>query len=342
MIDNNNKPKILNFTKFSQRVFSEINYARSNPAGYAKKLDRLAASFEEKENLVNLNGFGIYIQEGLKAFDDAINFLNNMKPLDSITLTQAISQSADELLNLLILHDGIPDMTMHEKSNYDVEKRMNHYGAAFGELDELIDYGTFDPEFVAANFILCDGDPKRKERSIIFNPLIKYGGVASGFLPSEQVCTVINFAAYFFHPGEHVPQILLNKYLNQSTNTSQNTPNTNSQHGKTPVRRKDSCQHYKEKEQKFKDYGHKHAEGHINLKESNEYIKHANQTMSKMNIQDQEEDESEMELPNGVEKVKYVERVVQDKQTGIEKIIVKKITYYTDGNTETTIYQKNK
>ena len=71
---------------------------------------------------------------------------------------------------------------------------MNSYGEAYGEIFELIDYGMFDPEYIVINFILGDSDPEKTERSVIFNPGLTKIGVACGILPSDRICTVINFA----------------------------------------------------------------------------------------------------------------------------------------------------
>jgi hypothetical protein len=150
--------KISNFSKFSKKVFEELNFARTSPKLYAKKLIEIKSNI--KENILNIDGNGIYFTEGTAAFDEAIDYLKSLPNQSNMTLcwTQGIINSADELLNHLILHEGIEGMSEMEKTKYDLDKRMNHYGASFGELDELIDYGIFDPEYVVVNFIICDGD----------------------------------------------------------------------------------------------------------------------------------------------------------------------------------------
>ena len=49
----------------------------------------------------------------------------------------------------------------------EIEKRLNLYGVALGELTELVDFGIFDPFYVVLNFLVCDGDFHRKERNIL-------------------------------------------------------------------------------------------------------------------------------------------------------------------------------
>ena len=256
---------ISNFSKFSKKVYEEFNFARSNPKLYAKKLVEIKNRM--KDNIVNINGFGIYYAEGTAAFEEAIDFLRSYPSPSKLTLcsTQGIINSTNELLNLLILHEGIEGMSDNETRKFDLDKRMNHYGASFGELDELIDYGTFDPEFVIVNFIVCDGDPERKERQILFNPLIKYCGVSSGILPSEKICTVINLAEYFYNPGEIVSQVILQKFTNMNLNQIQQNNQFNDE-VKTR-KRNQSTKMYKEKQEKYQN-----KKGAINLEASKNLI----------------------------------------------------------------------
>ena len=40
------------------------------------------------------------------------------------------------------------------------------------------------------------------ERNIIFNPKVKYVGIASGILSSEKICTIINFCEEYYYLSE--------------------------------------------------------------------------------------------------------------------------------------------
>jgi hypothetical protein len=203
---------------------------------------------------------------------------------------------------------------------------------AFGEMDELIDYGTFDPESVVVSFILCDAESPRQERSIIFNNLMRYCGLSSGILPSEKVCTVINFAEHYYNPGESVPDKLYDRYSNLKNNNSisikkEQSPVSNSKpsdEGNFKMKRKNSANIYKQKENKYK-----HVREIIDIDTPN---------MSKSDNCIHEGDFDE--LPEGVDRIKYVEKKVRNKTTGLEEIIVKKTVCYMDGTSDSTIYKK--
>ena len=141
-------------------------------------------------------------------------------------------------------------MSEMENSKFDLDKRLNHFGAAFGELDELIDYGSCDPEHVVINFLLCDGDPERKERKILFNPLVKYCGISAGMMISNRFCTVIDFAEHYYGPRDVIPQSILQKFTNLNLNNKkviEEEPEIKTR------RRNESTKVLKEKERNFKE-----------------------------------------------------------------------------------------
>jgi hypothetical protein len=391
--------KISNYVKFSIKVFEELNFARNNPKLYAKKLLDIKANL--KDNILNINGCGIYFTEGGAAFDEAIEFLKSLPNPTKLSLTwsQGIVNSADEVLSLLILHEGIEGMSEIEKSKYELDKRLNHYGAAFGELDELIDYGNFDPEYVVINFIVCDGDPERRERQIVFNPLIKFCGISAGLMISKKICTVINLAEHFYNPGEVVPQVILQKFTNLNLNSS----NQYYEQEKEVKNRKrnNSTKLFKEIEEKYKEKNSSNNRGVINLnnslnmknesqikkevvyneksnkkdssniivdklnandrenkkENSNEAVNVKTTNNEKENLRDsianketikgkndsipiQKIADDEMSLPENVDRINVIEKIVKDKTTGKDVIFVKKEVFYSDGNKDVVIYKK--
>ena len=63
---------------------------------------------------------------------------------------------------------------------YDLEHRLDYFLVYFGEFNELIDYGSFDAEFMVVNFLLSDGDETQNDRHNIMNPILKFCGITSG------------------------------------------------------------------------------------------------------------------------------------------------------------------
>ena len=52
----------------------------------------------------------------------------------------------------MIIQEGL-DMSDFNLDIYDLEHRLEQFGIYFGEFSKLIDYGSFDPEFIVVNFL---------------------------------------------------------------------------------------------------------------------------------------------------------------------------------------------
>ena len=200
--------KIRDFYSFGMQILNQINYARMYPDEFVEKLEELNNTIPN-DNCLYIDGVPFLYSNLKESLEDAINFLSNQNPLPGLVYNKTITQACDYLLDELIIHDGLDD----ENSNkYSLENRLSKFGEPLGETYELIDYGMFDPEFIVINFILCDGDNQKYERNVIFNPKIKCLGIASAILPSEKICTVINFCEEFFDKYEQIPLEVQMKY----------------------------------------------------------------------------------------------------------------------------------
>ena len=206
--ENNNQNMVI-YSKFAEEIISEINLARTKPSEYAAKLERICSNITGHK--VQVGNSIMKLREGSKIFDEAIQYLLNIGSMEPLELCDGLSESANELLSILIIQEGI-DMSDFNLDIYDLEHRLDHFGVFFGEFNEIVDYGSFDPEFVVVNFILGDGDETRNDRHTILNPQMKYCGISSGILPSTKKCTIMNLVQHYFKPGEEIPEKILQNY----------------------------------------------------------------------------------------------------------------------------------
>ena len=285
------KRNLINFAVFNEKIISEINLARVKPSEYAAKLERI--STQVKDNKILVDDQEMILKEGLEIFDEAIQYLLNISPLEPFILEEGLSKSAEELLSVLIIQEGI-NMKDIQQNMYDLEKRLDHFGVYFGEFCEVLDYGCLDPEWVVINFILGDGDESRKDRKNIFNPLLKYIGITSGILPSTKKCTIINFVQYYFKPGQEIPELMLERYTYH--------PNMKE---KFKQMKEKSAQVFMDKRDQYKE----HFENYdiVNENGYNDYT------------------------GKKVKKIKKITKKIKDKLNGKEAITVKTIITYADG-----------
>ena len=200
--------RIRDFYSFGLQVLNEINYARMHPDEFVQKLEELYSTIRN-DNCLYVEGIPFLYSNLKKSLEDAIDFLSKQKPLPGLVYNKTITQACDYLLDELIIHDGLDE---NDSNRYSLENRLSKFGEPLGETHELIDYGMFDPEFIVINFVLCDGDNQKYERNVIFNPKLKCLGIASSILPSEKICTVINFCEEFYDKYESIPLEVQMKY----------------------------------------------------------------------------------------------------------------------------------
>ena len=208
-INEKKEEEIVIYSKFIEEVMSEINLARTKPSEYAAKLERISSILQGRK--VKVGKSIMKLKEGAAIFDETIQYLLNIGHMEPLELCEGLSESANELLSILIIQEGV-DMSDFNLDIYDLEHRLDHFGVYFGEFNELIDYGSFDPEFIVVNFLLSDGDETRNDRHTVMNPLMKYCGITSGILPSTKKCTILNFVQHYFKPGEEIPEKMLQNY----------------------------------------------------------------------------------------------------------------------------------
>ena len=217
-IEKNPAKEIKDFSAFALTIINEIDFARMHPQEFLQKLEKIQKlineSDSEDQNTLLIKSVPFTYNDLSLNLQNAIEFLKDQKPIEGLTYNESISNGCNDLLNVLMMHDGFNENELNDP-RYSLNNRMNINGTPFGEIYELIDYGMFDPEFIVINFILGDDDDNKIDRNIIFNPNLKTVGIASGILPSDKVCTVIDFAEDYFSPDEVISLDIQLKYKNR-------------------------------------------------------------------------------------------------------------------------------
>ena len=298
-LSDDNKSDLIIYSKFVEDVINEINFARTKPSEYAAKLERICSTINGRK--VKVGNSIMKLKEGSKIFDESIQYLLNIGAMEPLELCDGLSESANELLSILIIQEGV-DMSEFKLDIYDLEHRLDHFGVFFGEFNEIIDYGSFDAEFVVVNFILGDGDETRNDRHTILNPRMKYCGIASGILPSSKKCTVLNIVQHYFKPGEEIPEKILKNYTYRPNAKDQFTK-LNGKIGEKFVDKRDK----------------------FNQKYNIDSYTFINDNNGKMN-------------GKKPKKIKKITKKFRDKNTGREIVTVKTIITYMDGEEVTDTY----
>ncbi len=176
--------------KMKQRYFEpdlvdEVNELRKNPSQYAQKLKKYFNYFDG--NILKVPGREKHIttEEGVKAYQEAYDFLLKQSPQKPYTPCKGLCRVGIDFLK------DISDLTPEASRNADSEKIVDKYGDYSGEMSRATDLGGEIPEYVVVCMLVSDGDPKREKRKALLSPQYDRIGVAFGKHNMFKVSTVI-------------------------------------------------------------------------------------------------------------------------------------------------------
>jgi len=156
-------------------IIQEMNLARQNPALYATLLEQRRQNYCGAVYLMPGN-VRLRTQEGTRALDDAMRFLNRAKPQLPLALSPGLCLAAAdhcrEQAGGAVGHCG--------NHGSDPGNRISRYGAVSQGWAENIAYGRHSAREIVLALIVDDGVRGRGHRKNIFNPTYNVAGAAYG------------------------------------------------------------------------------------------------------------------------------------------------------------------
>jgi len=171
-------------------VFEEINFARTNPSGYAQTLMPMMKAFNKLIRRRN-DGTLIRTKEGMEAVRECIDFLLCKEPVPVLrSCPEALCRAAMDHVETQgpsgrAGHTGPDGSTMGSRI-------ARHCHAEW--TGECIDYGSKDAREIVHALLIDDGVPSRGHRHIIFKSNCKHVGIANGPHKRYGCMTVLDFA----------------------------------------------------------------------------------------------------------------------------------------------------
>ena len=283
---------------FSYEVIQELNTLRTNPKIYANYLKEEIQYFTG--NLLKLPGenSNLRTQEGPAAYEEAINFLLNVKPVPPIDMHTSLFKIANEYLR------DARNVSYDNLETLDIDKYIQNYGNFQGKFSRMMDFGGTTPRRVITNLVTCDGDQTRGYRLSLFSKDFKFIGVASGPYPTYNRFTILlNCTKFTSHdPNNDIPILVKGSTSKTTTTTTTTTKSTTFQNEDEPQ-----------------------LIGKTTKLKSGVRTQFNNQDTGDLNEEDLMEE--------GVKSVKRTEKI--ETINGKQFKIIKKIKYLEDGSTET-------
>ena len=201
------------YVEKAKNIFNLINKFRANPRELARHLERIKKYLDIKTNILSEpDKIQIQMVEGEDIFNEAINYLNNLRPLQPFQWEEALAKSAQEHVDDI----GPKGLLLYQSSDgTEPEERISKYGDYIESLGENIDFGPNDAIGVIVSLTLDDGEEERPHRENLFKNDYKKIGIACGPHQTEFQMCVMDLA-YDFVPKGQAKENNFNKNLNKN------------------------------------------------------------------------------------------------------------------------------
>ena len=212
------------YAEKSRTIFNLINKYRANPRELARHLERLKKYLDTSSNILSEpDKIQIQMVEGEEVFNEAINYLKNLKPLEPLQWEDALAASAQEHVDDI----GPKGLLLYQSSDgTEPEERITKYGTYEESLGENIDFGPNDAIGVIVSLTLDDGEEERPHRDNLFKNDYKKIGIACGPHQTEFQMCVMDLAYDFIPKGQEnknkYGNVMKNKMNNDMNNMNQN------------------------------------------------------------------------------------------------------------------------
>ena len=216
------------YAEKSRTIFNLINKYRANPRELARHLERLKKYLDTSTNILSEpDKIQIQMVEGEDVFNEAINFLKSLRPLEPLQWEDALAASAQEHVDDI----GPKGLLLYQSSDgTEPEERITKYGKYIDSLGENIDFGPNDAIGVIVSLTLDDGEEERPHRDNLFRNDYKKIGIACGPHQTEFQMCVMDLAYDFIPKGQEQQNVNMNfkkqMNVNQNVNKDMN-PNDN-------------------------------------------------------------------------------------------------------------------
>ena len=203
------------YVEKAKNIFNLINKFRANPRELARHLERIKKYLDIKTNILSEpDKIQIQMVEGEDVFNEAINYLNNLRPLQPFQWEEALAKSAQEHVDDI----GPKGLLLYQSSDgTEPEERISKYGDYIESLGENIDFGPNDAIGVIVSLTLDDGEEERPHRENLFKNDYKKIGIACGPHQTEFQMCVMDLA-YDFVPKGQAQENNFNKNFNKNNN----------------------------------------------------------------------------------------------------------------------------
>ena len=183
-----------NYAALEHGVIDELNFARSNPQGYAAALERDLQFYQGTLFRRPGDESALQTREGAAAVREAIRVLRQTRPLAPLRISEGMTFGARDHVK-----DQAPRGLMNHRGTDGTQAwdRVSRYGVWQAKISENMTFGPATPHDVVAALLIDDGISDRGHRKNILDPDVKVVGISCGPHKSYRVmCDMVHAGGF--------------------------------------------------------------------------------------------------------------------------------------------------
>lgn len=183
-------------------MLAALNAARSDPPGYARQLAGFRRFYQGSLLRPPDSPVPIRTREGTVPVDEAVAFVAAQPARAPLRPSDLLAAAADDHVRSQAASGAVGH---DEPRGIGPAERLRAHGGG-GALAEVIAYGARRPADVIRQMIIDDDVPDRGHRRVLFDPTLRFAGVACGRHPVFRTMCVIDMAATWAAGGDTSPE----------------------------------------------------------------------------------------------------------------------------------------
>ena len=182
------------YVALERGVIDELNFARTNPQGYADVLEKDLRYYQGTMFRRPGDDSPLETREGANAVREAIRVLRQTHPMPSLHASEGMMLAArdhvrDQAQRGLMNHRGTDGSQAWD--------RVSRYGEWKSKISENMTFGPATPHDVVAALLVDDGISDRGHRKNLLDPDVKVVGIACGAHKSYRVmCDMVHAGGF--------------------------------------------------------------------------------------------------------------------------------------------------
>jgi uncharacterized protein YkwD len=183
-----------NYVALERGVIDELNFARSDPQGYAASLERDLQYYQGTLFRRPGEESALQTREGAAAVREAIRVLRQTRALPPLRLSEGMTLAARDHVK-----DQAPRGLMNHRGTDGTQAwdRVSRYGEWQSKISENMTFGPATPHDVIAALLVDDGISDRGHRKNILDPAVKVVGISCGPHKSYRVmCDIVHAGGF--------------------------------------------------------------------------------------------------------------------------------------------------